>query len=252
MFFAKALHQKQKPIGPASEEGIRLLFGDQPLNLKKLFGLIRDSQDNPQATKSTRRVFRRYLKDCGLLDVVGPREKFGIYLAKHLGQHGDYELSRVKDVHQGAWRWTVKYVETNSPTPEQIKQAKCYVLVPRGTSRFSREPSASHYEQKVRGLGYTADVIFHRQGGYAVRLYDVDHTEADSIARQVLRDVVEIKNPLKREGKKTIIESSPVIPAIGYWPEQKFLDRALIDDRTRTGSIRRRPHAYINFGWDIF
>ena len=227
-------------------------FGDQPLTMKRLFGLITNNRDNPEASKNTRRVFRQYLKDCGILEVAGPRAKFGIYLAKHLGRHGDYGLSRVRNIHQGAWQWSVKYIAPNSPTPEQIKQAKCYVLVPRGTSRFSREASASHYEQKVRGLGYTADVIFHRQGGYAIRLFDVDSSEADSIARKVLLSVVEIKNKLTLEGKKTVIESDTDFPAIGYFPEQKFLDRALAGDQDhRTGpAIRSTP--FLGFTWKIF
>lgn len=227
-------------------------FGDQQLTMKKLFGLITNNRDNPEASKNTRRVFRQYLKDCRIFDVAGPREKLGIYLSKHLGRHGDYELSRVRNIHQGAWQWSVRYFEPNSPTPEQIKQAKCYVLVPRGASRFSHEPSANQCEQKVRALEYTADVIFHRQGGYAVRLYDVDHTEAKSIARQVLRDVVEIKSPLKREGKKTVIESSPILPDIGYFPEQKFLDRALIGDYERAAGPTIRGRPFLQFDWSVF
>lgn len=142
----------------------------------------------------------------------------------------------------------VKFLAPNSPTPKQIKQAKCYVLVPRGTSRFSREASANLYEQKVRQLGYTADVIFHRQGGYAIRLFDVDRSDAGSIARTVVLSVVEIKNRLKFEGKKTVIESDTDLPAIGYFPEQKFLERALVEDHARV----HRPTPFLGFEWKIF
>ena len=226
-------------------------YGDTPLTMKKLFGLLTNYQHNLDATKNTRQTFRQYLQYCGMFDVAGPETKLGLYLAKNLGRHGDYYLSRVQNVHQGAWQWCLEYIAPNSPTPEQIKQAKCYVLVPRGASRFSREPSANFYEQKVRQLGHTADVIFHRQGGYAVRLYDVDSSEADSIARTVLLSVVEITSPLKSEGKKTVVEGDSGLPAIGYFPEQKFLDRALVEDHARTGGVHR-PTPFLGFEWRIF
>lgn len=228
----------------------RRAFGDQPLTLKKLFGLITNNRDNPEASKNTRRVFRQYLKDCGIFDVAGPREKLGIFLSKHLGRHGNYELSRVRNIHQGAWQWSVMYRATNAPTPEQIKQTKCFVLVPCGACRFSHEPTAKTCEQKVRALGYTADVVFHRNGGYAVRLYDVDLAEAKFIAKQLLRKIVEIKNLLKRDGEKTVIEG-PDLPAIGYFPEAKFLRRAFVEDYERAGAAIR-SYTFLNFEWSVF
>lgn len=225
-------------------------FGDKGLPLKRVFAGITNNRTG-EATKNKNRLFRQYLKECGIFDVAGPREKLGIFLSKYLGRHGDYELSRVRNIHQGAWQWSVRYFEPNSPTPEQIKQDKCYVLVPRGASRFSREKSAYIYEQKVRDIGHTADVIFYRQSGFAIRLYDVDRSEADSIARTVLLSVVEITSPLKCEGKKTVIESDTDLPSIGYFPEQKFLDRALVEDHARPGGVHR-PTPFFGFEWRIF
>ena len=222
-------------------------FGDNGLTLKRVFAGVTNNRTG-EATKNKNRLFRQYLKDCGIFDVAGPREKLGIYLSKHLGRHGEFELSRVRNIHQGAWQWSVKYFKPNSPTPEQIKQAKCYVLVPSGASRFSHEPTANTCEQKVRALGYTCDVIFHRNGGYAVRLYEVNLAEAKFIGKQLLRKVVEIKNLLKCDGEKTIIED-PNLPAIGYWPEAKFLQRAFIEDHERA-AIRSR--AFLNFEWSVF
>ena len=127
---------------------------------------------------------------------------------------------------------------------------KIVYLTPPNADWWSHERTAQHVVDNLRADAFDASLDYGPGGKLcAVRIQRscaADVKEYCRKHRMEFHRVREIESPLKCEGKKTVIESSPVLPKISY-----FLERALVEDHARTGGVRR-PTPFLGFEWRIF
>ena len=128
---------------------------------------------------------------------------------------------------------------------------KVVYLTPPNTDWWSHERTAQGVADNLCAAHFDASLDYGPGGNVcAVRIQRSCVEDVKKYCRKHRMEyhrVRKIESPFKFEGKKTVIESSPVIPSIGYFPEMKFLERALVEDHARIGGNRSGA-----FLWDIF